>query len=161
VEARFEDGDLALLADQDHARHDQGQLAEGRAVLDRALALGGRSQYVLQAGIAPRHAEEARDWRQIAALRRRAVPAHAVPSSSSTGPSRSPRPNVPEAGLELLDGVGLEDFHYLHASRAELLRRLGRRAQAAAAHRCALEPVHHEAKRRLLEKRLQELALQP
>ena len=67
-EARFQDDDLVLLADQDRSLWDTEQIADGRAVLDRALALGGRGPYVVQAAIASLHAEEPRDWPQIAAL---------------------------------------------------------------------------------------------
>ena len=66
--ARFRDGELVLLADQDPSLWDAEQIAEGRAALDRALALRGRGPYVLQAAIASLHAESPRDWRQIAAL---------------------------------------------------------------------------------------------
>ena len=67
-EARFRDGDLVLLADQDRSLWDAAQIAEGRAALDRALALRGRGPYVVQAAIASLHADEPRDWPQIAAL---------------------------------------------------------------------------------------------
>ncbi len=67
-EARFRDGDLVLLADQDRSLWDTAQIADGRAVLDRALALRGRGPYVVQAAIASLHADEPRDWPQIAAL---------------------------------------------------------------------------------------------
>src|SRR5213079_2233262 len=66
--ARFRDGELVLLADQDRSLWDTAQIAAGRAVLDRALALHGRGPYVVQAAIAALHADEPRDWRQIAAL---------------------------------------------------------------------------------------------
>jgi len=67
-EARFRDGDLVLLADQDRSLWDTEQIASGRAVLERALALRGRDPYVVQAAIASLHADEPRDWPQIAAL---------------------------------------------------------------------------------------------
>ena len=67
-EARFRDGELVLLADQDRSLWDAAQIADGRAVLDRALALRGRGPYVVQAAIASLHADEPRDWPQIAAL---------------------------------------------------------------------------------------------
>ena len=67
-EARFRDGDLVLLADQDRSLWDTAQIADGRAALDRALALHGRGPYVVQAAIASLHADEPRDWPQIAAL---------------------------------------------------------------------------------------------
>ena len=67
-DARFADGELVLLADQDRTLWDAAQIAEGRAILDRAIALRGRGPYVLQAAIASLHADEQRDWAQIAAL---------------------------------------------------------------------------------------------
>ena len=67
-EARFRGGELVLLDDQDHALWDAAQIDEGRAVLDRALALRGRGPYVVQAAIASLHADQPRDWPQIAAL---------------------------------------------------------------------------------------------
>ena len=75
-EARFRDGDLVLLADQDRSLWDTAQIADGRAALDRALALHGRGPYVVQAAIASLHADEPRDWPQIAALYERACPPH-------------------------------------------------------------------------------------
>ena len=67
-EARFRDGELVLLADQDRALFDAAEIADGRVALDRALALGGRGPYVIQAAIASLHADEPRDWAQIAEL---------------------------------------------------------------------------------------------
>ena len=91
--ARVRDGDLVLLEDQDRALWDAAQIAAGRAALDRALALRGRGPYVVQAAIASLHADEPRDWPQIAALYGDARAAHRTRrSSSSAGPSRSPRP---------------------------------------------------------------------
>ena len=87
-EARFRGGDLVLLADQDRSRWDTAQIADGRAVLDRALALHGRGPHVLQAAIASLHADEPRDWPQIAALYRARGPAAPVPAA--TAGSRPP-----------------------------------------------------------------------
>ena len=87
-EARFRDGDLVLLADQDRSLWDTAQIADGRAVLDRALALHGRGPYVVQAAIASLHADEPRDWPQIAALY---ASSPRLPLPSSAKGSRSPR----------------------------------------------------------------------
>jgi RNA polymerase sigma-70 factor (ECF subfamily) len=127
-------------------------------VLDRALALGGRGTYVVQAAIAALHTEEPRDWPQIAALygelaRLTGSPVVELNRAIAVGEARGP-----EAGLELLDQLELDDFVYLHSSRAELLRRLDRRAEATAEYRRALELVSGQAERRLLERRLAELA---
>ena len=130
----------------------------GAPALDRALALRGRGPYVVQAAIASLHTEEPRDWPQIAALYGElAAPHRARRSSSSTARSRSPRREGPEAGLAIVDGLDLDDYRYLHSTRAELLRRLGRVAEAREAYRRALALVHDEAERRLLERRLAEL----
>jgi RNA polymerase sigma-70 factor (ECF subfamily) len=156
--ARFRDGDLVLLADQDRSLWNTGQIAAGRTVLDRALALRGRGPYVIQAAIASLHAAQPRDWPQIAALygelsRLTDSPVvelnRAVALAEAEGPS---------AGLEVMDRLALEDYHYLHAARGELLRRLGRSAEAGDAYRRALALVHDEPERRLLERRLAEVA---
>jgi RNA polymerase sigma-70 factor (ECF subfamily) len=156
-EARVRDGELVLLEDQDRALWDAEQIAAGRAVLDRALALHGRGPYVLQAAIASLHADEPRDWAQIAALYgelARATDSPVVELSRAVAVAEA---QGPEAGLEIVDRLTLDDYHYLHATRAELLRRLGRTAEARTALERALALVHDDAERRLLERRLAEL----
>jgi len=153
-DARFPGGELVLLADQDRSLWDGAKLASGRAALDRALALGGRGPYLLQAAIASLHAEEPVDWRQIAALygelgRRTGSPVvelnRAVAVAETEGPA---------AGLALLDGLELDGYRYLHSARAELLRRAGRLDDARAAYRRALELTPDGAERRFLEQQL-------
>jgi RNA polymerase sigma-70 factor (ECF subfamily) len=155
--ARLQDGDVVLLADQDRSLWDTEQIAEGLAVLDRSLALRGRGPYVVQAAIAALHADEPRDWPQIAALygelaRLTDSPVvelgRAVAIAEAAGPA---------AGLDIVDRLPLEDYHYLHATRAELLRRLGRMVEARDAYGRALALVHDDAERRHLERRLDEL----
>jgi len=156
--ARFRDGDLVLLADQDRARWDTAQIADGRAVLDRALALRGRGPYVVQAAIAALHADLPRDWPQIAALYgelARLTDSPVVELNRAVAVAES---DGPAAGLEIVDGLTLEDYHYLHATRGELLRRLGRTEEARAAYGRALALVHDDAERRLLERRLADLS---
>src|SRR5204863_2576474 len=113
-EARFRDGELVLLEDQDPALWDRAEIAEGRAVLDRALALRGRGPYVVQAAIASLHADDPRDWEEIAALygelsRLTGSPVvelnRAVAVAEAEGPS---------AGLEIVDALDLQDYRYLH-----------------------------------------------
>ncbi len=156
--ARFEGGDVVLLADQDRSLWDGLQIAEGRTVLDRALALRGRGSYVLQAAIASLHADEPRDWSQIAALYgelARLTDSPVVELSRAVAVAEA---DGPEAGLAIVDRpLPLEDYLYLHSTRAELLRRLGRAAEAREAYHRALTLVHDEAERRLLERRLDEL----
>jgi len=114
-EARFRSGDLVLLADQDRSLWDTAQIADGRAVLDRALALHGRGPYVVQAAIASLHADEPHDWPQIAAL-----------YGELSGLTGSPvvELNRAVAGLGIVDRLDLDDYRYLHSTRGELLRRL-------------------------------------
>ncbi len=156
-EARYRDGELVLLADQDRSLWNTAQIAEGRAALDRALALNGRGAggvYVLQAAIASLHAEPTRDWDEIATLygelsRRTGSPVVELNRAIAVAEAGGP-----EAGLAIADRLPLEDFHYLHATRAELLRRLDRTDEARAAYRNALALVHDDAERSLLERRL-------
>jgi RNA polymerase sigma-70 factor (ECF subfamily) len=155
--ARSRDGDLVLLADQDRSLWDSAQIAAGRAQLDRALALRGRGPYVVQAAIAALHLDEPRDMRQIAALYgelARLTDSPVVELSRAVAVAES---DGPEAGLEIIDGLDLDDYRYLHSTRGELLRRLGRTAEARDAFSRALALVDDEAERRLLERRLQEL----
>jgi RNA polymerase sigma-70 factor (ECF subfamily) len=156
-EARFEDGDLVLLADQDRSRWDTAQIAAGRTMLDRALALHGRGQYVVQAAIAALHADEPRDWRQIAALYGELARLTDSPVVELSRAVAVAEEQGPEAGLEIVDRLALEDYRYLHSTRGELLRRLGRTAEARDAYRRALALVDDDAERRLLERRLAEL----
>jgi RNA polymerase sigma-70 factor (ECF subfamily) len=155
--ARFRGGDLVLLADQDRSLWDTAQIADGREVLDRALALHGRGPYVVQAAIASLHADDARDWPQIAALYgelSRLTDSPVVELSRAVAVAEE---QGPEAGLDIVDRLALEDYRYLHSTRGELLRRLGRTAEARDAYRRALALVHDDAERRLLERRLAEL----
>ena len=149
--------EIVLLADQDRSLWDASQIADGRIVLDRALALRGRGPYVVQAAIASLHADEPRDRLQIAALYgelARLTDSPVVELSRAVAVAEA---NGPQRGLDIIDHVALEDYHYLHSTRGELLRRLGRRDEARDAYRRALALVHDDAERRLLERRLAEL----
>ena len=158
--ARFSNGDLVLLADQDRSLWDTAQIAEGRIVLDRALALHGGGVggvYILQAAIASLHAEEPRDWSQIAALYGELARLTGSPVVELSRAVAVAEEQGPEAGLEIVDRLALEDYRYLHSTRGELLRRLGRTAEARDAFHRALALVHDDAERRLLKRRLAEL----
>jgi RNA polymerase sigma-70 factor (ECF subfamily) len=151
------DDELVLLADQDRALWDRARIDGGRVVLDRAFALRGRGPYVLQAAIASLHADEPRDWAQIAALYgelARVTDSPVVQLSRAVAVAEA---DGPEEGLAIVDGLTLEDYHYLHATRGELLRRLKRIDEARAAYARALTLVHDDAERRLLERRVAEL----
>jgi RNA polymerase sigma-70 factor (ECF subfamily) len=156
-QARFRDGELVLLADQDHSLLDTAEIAQGRAALDRALALGGRGPYVVQAAIASLHADQPRDWAQIAALYGELSRLTGSPVVELSRAVAVAEVQGPQAGLEIVDRLSLEDYHYLHATRGELLRRLGRTDQARQAYHRALTLVHDDAERRLLQRRLAEL----
>jgi RNA polymerase sigma-70 factor (ECF subfamily) len=155
--ARFHDGDLVLLADQDRSLWDAARIEAGRAHLNRALALHGRGPYVIQAAIAALHLDEPRDMPQIAALYgelARLTDSPVVELSRAVAVAEA---DGPEAGLEIIDGLELDNYRYLHSTRGELLRRLGRTAEARDAFSRALALVDDEAERRLLERRLEEL----
>jgi RNA polymerase sigma-70 factor (ECF subfamily) len=156
-DARFADGTVVLLRDQDRSLWDFDQIAVGRAVLDRALALGGRDPYVLQAAIASLHAEEPQDWPQIVALYGELGRLTGSPVVELNRAVAIAEAGDTEAALALVERLELDRYHYLHAARAELLRRLGRVEDARAAYDRALRLVHSEPERRFLERRLAEL----
>jgi len=155
--ARTRDRELVLLADQDRTLWDTAQIAEGRLALERALALHGRGPHVLQAAIASLHADEPRDWEEIAALYGELSRRTGSPVVELTRAVAVAEHEGPQAGLEIVDRLELEDYRYLHATRGELLRRLGRADEAREAYVRALELAHDGAERRLLERRLAEL----
>ncbi len=156
-EARFRDGDLVLLAEQDRLLWDHEQIADGRIMLDRALALGGRGPYVVQGAIAALHTDEQRDLLQIAALYGELARLTDSPVVELNRAVAVAEAEGPEAGLELIDELDLDDYRYLHSTRGELLRRLGRTEEARAAYRRARDLAPGDAERRLFEKRLAEL----
>ncbi len=157
-EARFRDGEMVLLGDQDRSRWDTREIADGRAELERALALGGRGPYVLQAAIASLHAETPCDWARIAALYGELGRLTASPVVELNRAIAVAETDGPQAGLRVIDRLELDDFRYLHSTRAELLRRLGRTDEARAAYRRARDMTDDGAERRFIERRLGELA---
>jgi RNA polymerase sigma-70 factor (ECF subfamily) len=160
------DGDIVLLEDQDRSLWDREQIAEGSGLVERALRAPGRpGSYSVQAAIAALHAQaprhEATDWRQIVGLYEvllRLYPSpvvelnHAVAVSMVDGPVRA---------LDLIDALvargSLDGYHLLPVVRADLLRRLGRHAEAKDAYRAALALAKLKPERRLLARRLAEL----
>jgi RNA polymerase sigma-70 factor, ECF subfamily len=155
---RFADGELVLLGDQDPDRWDGAQIGRGRAELDRVIALGGRGPYVLQAAIASLHADTPCDWAQIAALYGQLTRLTGSPVVELNRAIAVAEIDGPAAGLRIVDRLGLDDFRYLHSTRAELLRRLGRADEARAAYRRARDLTDDGAERRFLDRRLTELA---
>lgn len=157
-EARFDNGELVLLDNQDRSRWNVEMIAEGRAELDRALALEGRGQYVLQAAIASLHADTACDWGQIAALYGELARLTGSPVVELNRALAIAETAGSEAGLHLIDQLDLGDFRYLHSTRAELLRRLGRNDEARDAYLRARSLTVDGAEQRFLDRRLEELA---
>jgi RNA polymerase sigma-70 factor (ECF subfamily) len=155
--ARFHGEELVLLADQDRSLWDTQEIAAGRAALDRALSLHGRGPYVVQAAIASLHVEEPRDWPQIAALYGELSRLTASPVVELNRAIAVAESDGPEAGLAIVNRLDLADYLYLHSTRGELLRRLGRIDEARDEVRRGLELVDDDAERRLLERRLADL----
>jgi len=157
-----ESGDLVLLEDQDRSRWDHRQIAEGIALVERTLGQRRPGPYQLQAAVAAIHDEsatpEATDWPQIAELYRallRLQPSPVVELNLAVAVAMSEGPAVGLAMIEGLTADGrLEGYVYLHAARADLLRRLGRSSEAADAYRRALELTANLAEQRFLARRL-------
>ena len=153
------DGELVLLEDQDRSLWDSTRIEEGRRVLDRAVRLGRPGPYQLQAAISAVHADtleaEQTDWPAIARLYdqlARTAPSPIVELNRAVAVALA---RDPEEGLELIAAInGLDDYHLLHATRADLLRRLDRRPEAAAAYRQALALMPNPVERAFLERRL-------
>jgi RNA polymerase sigma-70 factor, ECF subfamily len=155
--ARFDGGELVLLADQDRSRWDAARIAGGRVALDRAFALQGRGGYVIQAAIASLHMDEPLDWPQIAALYGELVRLTGSPVAGLNGAIAVAETDGPEAGLALVDRLDLHGYQYFHSTRADLLRRLGRADEARTEYRRALALAHTEPERRFLRRRAEEV----
>jgi RNA polymerase sigma-70 factor, ECF subfamily len=156
-EARFADETVVLLAEQDRSLWDLDEIAEGRAVLERALALGGSGPYALQAAIASLHLDEPQDWPRLATLYGELADRTGSPVVELNRAVAVAEAGDVEAALALVERLELDGYHYLHATRAELLRRLDRVDDARAAYDRALDLVHSDAERRFLERRSAEL----
>jgi RNA polymerase sigma-70 factor (ECF subfamily) len=157
-EARFRDGELVLLGDQDRSQWNTEQIAAGRAALDSALALRGRGPYVLQAVIALLHADTPCNWARIAVLYAELAHMTGSPVVELNRAIAIAESEGPEAGLRIVDQLSLDDFRYLHSTRGELLRRLGRTNEALDAYRRARELTEDGTERRFFDRRLAELA---
>ena len=155
--ARFFGEDLVLLDDQDRSLWDARQIAAGRAVLDRAIALGGRGAYVVQAAIAALQAAERIDWPQVAELYQRLIELTGSPVVELNGAVAVAQAGDPAAALRTVDALDLDSYLYLHSTRGELLRRLGRAQEARAAYRRALDLATSTPERRFLTRRLEQL----
>ncbi|MBV9799276.1 MAG: sigma-70 family RNA polymerase sigma factor [Solirubrobacterales bacterium] len=155
--ARFAQDDLVLLEDQDRSLWDGSDLATGRAALERALALHGRGPYVLQAAIASLQSEEEIDWAEVAALYEQLAALTGSPVVELNRAVAIAQSGATDRALEIVERLELDDYQYLHSTRAELLRRQGRYEEARAAYERALQLASSERERRFLERRIAEL----
>jgi RNA polymerase sigma-70 factor (ECF subfamily) len=156
-------GELVLLEEQDRSLWDGAKIDQGLRVLERALALRRPGAYQLQAAIAALHAQAATpdgtDWRQIAVLYGQLEELTGSAVVSLNKAVAVAMAWGPDAGLDAVEELsGLDAYHLFHATRADLLRRLERAEEAAAAYRRALELVTNPVERRFLERRLREVA---
>ncbi|MFL5871350.1 MAG: RNA polymerase sigma factor [Solirubrobacterales bacterium] len=156
-EARFADGEMVLLSDQDRSLWNSEQIEAGKRSLDRALALGGRGTYVLQAAIAALHVEDPQDWPQLAALYGELARLTGSPVVELNWAAAVAEAGDVEVALGLVDRLDLDSYPYLHSTRAELLRRLERAEEARAEYQRALELTSSDAERRFLRRRLEEV----
>jgi RNA polymerase sigma-70 factor (ECF subfamily) len=162
-------GELVLLDDQDRSLWNRKQIAEGTALVERALASRRFGPYSLQAAIAAVHAESPTaaqtDWAQIVGLYDVLLHADASPVVELNRAAAVAMRDGPAAGLALIDAIlargDLRDYHLAHSARAELCRRLGRTAEARASYERALALARQEPERRFLERRLAELRPHP
>jgi RNA polymerase sigma-70 factor (ECF subfamily) len=158
-------GEVVLLDDQDRSLWDRAQIAEGTALVERALSSRRFGPYTLQAAIAAVHAEAptaaATDWRQIVGLYDVLLRADPSPVVELNRAAAIAMRDGPAAGLALIDAIlgrgDLADYALAHSARADLCRRLGRRDEARASYARALTLTRQEPQRRFLERRLAEL----
>jgi RNA polymerase sigma-70 factor, ECF subfamily len=162
-DARSLDGELVVLEDQDRSRWDHDAIDEGLAALDDALAIRRPGPYQVQAAIAALHARAPRpedtDWPQIAALYRRLFDLSPTPVIALNRAAAIAMADGPDVALPLVDALAteLDSYHLFHSARADLLRRLDRRSDAADAYRRALEIATNPSERAYLERRLSEV----
>jgi RNA polymerase sigma-70 factor (ECF subfamily) len=159
-------GELIILEEQDRSQWDQDEIADGLAVLDRALSYKRPGPYQIQAAISALHAQAstaaATDWQQIAKLYQRLLASNPSPVVALNHAVAMAMAYGPDAGLHALDRLEisglLQGYHYLPAARADLLRRAGRLSEAKLAYMAALRLVENAAERLYLDRRLAELS---
>jgi RNA polymerase sigma-70 factor, ECF subfamily len=165
--ARTRDGELVVLEEQDRSMWDRAAIDEGLALVERSIRLKAHrpaGAYQMQAAISALHAQadcpEATDWAEIADLYGALLRAHDTPVVRLNRAVAIAMTEGPERGLRLIDEIAaeLDDFHPLHAARADLLRRAGRRAEAAAAYARAVALCTNDVERRYLSRRLAEVS---
>jgi len=156
-----DDGELVLLEHQDRSRWDRGRIAEAGQLVERALRARPPGRYAIQAAIAGLHAQAPSaaetDWAQIAALYGLLAVLDPSPVVELNRAVAIAMADGLERGLALLETIQLPGYHLLPAARADLLRRLGRRAEAAESYSAALALVTNDTERRFLERRLREV----
>ena len=150
-------GDLVLLADQDRSLWDRALIAEGQALVRRCLRRGRPGPYQIQAAINAVHSDAPdaahTDWGQIVRLYDQLLAIAPSPVAALNRAVAVAEIEGPGPGLALVDGLGLDGYHLFHAIRADLLRRLGRDAEAAAAYAAAIERTENPAERAFLERK--------
>jgi RNA polymerase sigma-70 factor (ECF subfamily) len=155
------EGDLVLLADQNRGLWDRALVAEGQALVRRCLRRGRPGPYQIQAAVQAVHSDaptaEATDWRQIVALYDQLLAVAPSPVVALNRAVAVAEVDGPAAGLQLVDALGLGGYQVFHAVRADLLRRLGRDAEARAAYAAAIDRTGNAAERAFLERRRAEL----
>jgi RNA polymerase sigma-70 factor, ECF subfamily len=150
--------DLVLLDEQDRSLWDADEIEDGRRTLGRAIALRRPGPYQLQAAIAGLHTEPETDWRAAVLLYDALLEHQPSPVVELNRAVAVAMADSPEAGLQLIDGIeGLDGYHLLHSARADLLRRVGRGAEARTAYDRALALAPGDVQRRFLRRRLAEL----
>jgi len=158
------DGNLVVLAEQDHNRWDQKKIAEALPMVEKALR-GGAGSFAIEAAIAAIHCRAARaeetDWRQIVGLYDVLARLKPLPIVSLNRAVAVAMADGPAAGLALIDALAatneLDNYHLFHAARADLLRRAGSSDEAAKSYQRALALVTNDSERRFLERRLREV----
>ena len=159
--ARAPAGELVRLEDQDRSLWDWSMIGEGRDLVDRAVTRGTRGPYVVQAAIAVLQTEPEIDWPQVVALYDELVALTGSPVVELNRAAAVAATGATERALALVDGLDLDGYQYLHSTRAELLSRLGRREEAAASFRRALDLARAEHERRFLQRRIDEVGRAP
>jgi RNA polymerase sigma-70 factor (ECF subfamily) len=157
-----EDGDLIVLEEQDRSRWNRTQITEAVQLVNEALSVEV-GPYAVQAAISAEHCRAARaedtDWQRIATLYGLLEQMHASPVVALNRAVAVAMADGPQAGLTLIEKIAgdLEEYHLLHAARADLLRRVGNASEAQKSYKRALELVTNESERRYLERRINEL----
>ncbi len=157
-----EDGSIVLLADQDRSRWDRALIAEGQAVVAACIRRNQPGPYQLQAAVNAVHSDSAAadtDWEQILQLYDQLFSVAPTPVVALNRAVAVAEVDGPGAALAVVDSLDLDGYHLFHATRADLLRRLGRREEAAAAYDAALALVANAAERRFLEERRRSVAV--